>query len=113
MGQKYHLTTLVGLPAETNPIIVSSNAMPWQTCPISAPKVPVMNRLLASPRTLPFLLVLLACGLMLASGTIRQPPDYDRFAGQSTFLGIPHSGDVLSNLGFALVGLWEIGRAHV
>ena len=71
-----------------------------------------MNRIVASPRTLPLLLVLLACGLMLASGTIRQPPDYDRFADQSSFLGIPHSGDVLSNLGFALVGLWGLLRLH-
>lgn len=71
-----------------------------------------MNRMIASPRTLPLLLVLLACGLMLASGTIRQPPSYDRFADQSAFLGIPHSGDVLSNLGFAVVGLWGLLRLY-
>ena len=36
---------------------------------------------------------------------IRQDPTYHRFADQRTWAGIPHVGDVLSNLPIAIVGL--------
>jgi hypothetical protein len=66
-----------------------------------------MKRWIASfPTSLPTLVVFLACGLLLAYGPIQQPADYHRFADQSVLLGIPHATDVLSNLGFVLVGLW-------
>ena len=57
---------------------------------------------------LPSLLTLLVCALMLIHGPIAQFNNYHDFADQSTWLGIPHAGDVLSNLGFALVALWGL-----
>jgi hypothetical protein len=42
---------------------------------------------------------------------ISQPLSYHQFANQRTFLGIPHFSDVVSNLGFLVVGLW--GMAFV
>lgn len=42
---------------------------------------------------------------MAAYGPIAQPHDYHAFADQRTLLGIPHAGDVLSNLGFLLVAI--------
>lgn len=39
-------------------------------------------------------------------GRIAQPPRYNDFADHSALLGIPHAGDVLSNIGFALVAIW-------
>lgn len=62
--------------------------------------------------SLPTLLVLLAVIAMLAYGPIRMPAGYHRFADQSMFLGVPHAADVLSNLGFLLVGLWGWLRLH-
>lgn len=62
-----------------------------------------MNRLLA---ILPFLLTLGACGALLLHGPVAQLPHYHEFADQSLLLGLPHAADVLSNIGFALVGLW-------
>lgn len=62
-----------------------------------------MNRSLAA---LPLLITLLACGLLLAHGPIAQLPHYHDFADQSSFMGLPHAADVLSNIGFAIVGLW-------
>ncbi|MGY4478913.1 hypothetical protein [Bradyrhizobium sp. USDA 3364] len=39
-------------------------------------------------------------------GRIAQPPHYYDFADHSAVFGIPHTGDVLSNIGFALVAIW-------
>jgi hypothetical protein len=36
------------------------------------------------------------------------PPSYHDFADQRIWLGIPHFGDVTSNLAFAVVGLWGL-----
>ena len=47
---------------------------------------------------------------MLAHGIIVQPAGYHDFADHSALAGLPHAADVLSNLGFALVGLWGWGR---
>jgi hypothetical protein len=48
---------------------------------------------------------IVALGLLL-SPRIGQPQSYHQFADQRTLLGIPHFFDVLSNLGFLVVGLW-------
>lgn len=47
--------------------------------------------------------VAVAVGLLLV-GPIVQPAWYYDFADHSTFLGVPHAGDVISNIGFTVVG---------
>ncbi len=64
-----------------------------------------MNRLVAK---LPLLFTLLVCVLSLAHGPIEQLANYHDFADHSTWLGIPHAADVLSNIGFAVVGIWGL-----
>lgn len=44
-------------------------------------------------------------GLLLQHGPVRQPQSYHRFADQRSILGVPHALNVLSNVGFFLVGL--------
>lgn len=39
---------------------------------------------------------------------IPQPQSYHLFADRRTFLGIPNFGDVVSNLPFALIGIWGL-----
>lgn len=39
---------------------------------------------------------------------IPQPPSYHNFADHRAWLGIPNFGDVVSNLPFAIVGLWGL-----
>ncbi|MGY3575136.1 hypothetical protein [Bradyrhizobium sp. USDA 4504] len=39
-------------------------------------------------------------------GRIAQPAGYNDFADHSALSGIPHAGDVLSNIGFAVVAIW-------
>jgi len=46
----------------------------------------------------------LILGLVALVGPIHQPLSYHHFADQRVLLGIAHAGDVLSNLGFLLVG---------
>jgi hypothetical protein len=53
--------------------------------------------------------VLLVIGGMVAvalllTPRIAQPQTYHQFADQRTFLSVPHFFDVVSNLGFLLVG---------
>jgi hypothetical protein len=55
---------------------------------------------------LPVLFTLAAVGLLLWIGPIPQPPDYHAFADRSVLFGLPRAADVLSNAGFAAVGLW-------
>jgi hypothetical protein len=57
---------------------------------------------------LPMLLSALAALAMLAYGPIPQLPHYHDFADRRSWLGLPHAADVLSNVGFALVGLWGL-----
>lgn len=64
-----------------------------------------MNRLVAS---LPSLVTVICCVAMIVNGPIPQAADYHFFADRSDILGIPHAQDVLSNFGFAIVGLWGI-----
>lgn len=53
---------------------------------------------------LPALFTLLSGLMMLVPGPVGQPANYHAFADHTDFLGIPYANDVLSNLGFALVG---------
>lgn len=53
-------------------------------------------------------LVALLCLAMLVSPPISQPPDYHDWADQRGLWGIPNAGDVISNLGFLLVGLYGL-----
>jgi hypothetical protein len=61
---------------------------------------------------LPMLVAVLAVLAMVAHGPIEQFADYHRFADRATWLGIPNGADVLSNLGFAVVGLWGAWRLY-
>ena len=54
------------------------------------------------------LFTLLSGLMMLVHGPIGQPANYHDFADHANFLGIPYANDVLSNLGFALVGAWGV-----
>jgi hypothetical protein len=66
-----------------------------------------MNRLAAR---LPVPLVVLSALAMLIHGPIRQFALYHEFADQRALFGISHAADVLSNVGFALVGVWALAR---
>ncbi|MEH2498198.1 hypothetical protein V1294_004677 [Bradyrhizobium sp. AZCC 1678] len=44
--------------------------------------------------------------ILTLHGRIAQPTHYNEFADQSVAFGIPHSADVFSNAGFALVAIW-------
>ncbi|MGA3129747.1 MAG: hypothetical protein ABSD59_03035 [Terracidiphilus sp.] len=50
-------------------------------------------------------IVVLVCCIM---PRIPQPVSYHLFADQRSFLGIPNFGDVVSNLPFAVVGIWGL-----
>jgi hypothetical protein len=59
----------------------------------------------------PLLLLALAVGLAIIASLlppIPQPQAYHDFADQRSLLSIPNFGDVVSNLPFALVGLWGL-----
>lgn len=57
---------------------------------------------------LPTALTLAATLAVIFHGPVAQLAHYHDFAEQQTMLGIPHAQDVLSNLPFALVGLWGL-----
>lgn len=59
---------------------------------------------------LPLLVTAIVCGAMLIHGPIAQLAHYNEFADQSTLFGVVRGGDVLSNVGFALVAVWGIVR---
>ncbi len=53
----------------------------------------------------------IVAGLVVATAAavfVRQAPDYLPFADRRTLLGVPNALDVLSNVGFALVGAWGL-----
>jgi hypothetical protein len=52
----------------------------------------------------------LAAALLAWHGPIPQWPGYHHFADTRTWLGIPNTADVLSNLPFALAGAWGLVR---
>lgn len=57
-------------------------------------------------------LVALAAALVVAIAVpITRPPAFHRYADQRALAGIPHAGDVLSNLPFLIVALWALRRA--
>ena len=51
-------------------------------------------------------LTLTFCAVVFLQPPIPQNPGYHAFADQRTLLGIPHCLNVISNLAFAIVGLW-------
>jgi hypothetical protein len=57
---------------------------------------------------LPALLVLAAVVGLWIYGPVAQLENYHDFADQRRLFGVPHALNVLSNLGFALVGLWGL-----
>ncbi|MFD4838232.1 hypothetical protein ACFWP0_12045 [Achromobacter sp. NPDC058515] len=67
-----------------------------------------LNTLMDARRLLPWtVVVLVAVGLALY-GPIAQLEHYHDFADHRAWLGIPNAGDVLSNLGFAVVGWYGL-----
>lgn len=64
-----------------------------------------------SRRASAMLLLAVAAGLAVVAlllPRIPQPQEYHQFADQRSFLGLPHMGDVVSNLAFAVTGLWGL-----
>ncbi len=59
---------------------------------------------------LPTLVTLGAVGALLLHGRVLQFPDYNQFADRATLWAIPNARNVLSNAGFALVGLIGLWR---
>ena len=59
---------------------------------------------------LPFSIVLCAGLGLLLVGPIAQPEHFHEFADRRTMFGVPNAADVLSNAGFAIVGLWGLAR---
>jgi hypothetical protein len=57
---------------------------------------------------LPLLITVIAIIGMLLHGPIAQLPHYHEFADQRTLFGVMHAADVLSNLGFLLIGTWGL-----
>jgi len=51
---------------------------------------------------------ILTAAAPLLAPPVPQPLSYHQFADQRTWLGIPNFGDVVSNVGFALVGVWGL-----
>ncbi len=66
----------------------------------------VSFRLPITLKHLPTLFVAVIALVMLVYGPIAQPVGYHNFADNSVLFGLLHVGDVLSNLGFALVAVW-------
>jgi hypothetical protein len=63
-----------------------------------------------SPRTVAGCIVLAAIAAAavatLAFGPVERAPEFHRYADERTWLGIPHAGDVLSNLAFVIAAAW-------
>lgn len=59
-------------------------------------------------RWIPTAVVVLAAAAMLGHGPIAQLENYHAFADRRGLYGIPNAADVLSNAGFAIVGLWGL-----
>jgi hypothetical protein len=59
---------------------------------------------------LPELVIALAAGGLWLHGPIPQLPHYHDFADQRVLVGVTHGADVLSNIGFAVVGSWGLWR---
>lgn len=63
---------------------------------------------LTRPQALSLLVAaaLIAAVVLALAPRIPQPAEYMRFADERSFLGVPNAQNVLSNLGFLIVGLW-------
>ncbi len=59
---------------------------------------------------LPVPIVVLSIVALLIYGPIPQFADYHDFADQRALFGVPNAADVLSNVGFAIVGIWALAR---
>ena len=57
--------------------------------------------------------VLVALAVAMWGPVVPQHAHYHAFADQRTWLGLPCAADVLTNLPFAIAGLWGLGRAAV
>jgi hypothetical protein len=57
---------------------------------------------------LPMIVTLLLFAAMLLHGPVAQLPHYHEFADARTLFGLPNAMDVMSNLGFGLVGVWGL-----
>ena len=64
-----------------------------------------MNRVI---RLFPIAVIAAAAIAMLIHGPIHQPEGYHAFADARPLLALPNAADVLSNIGFALAGLWGL-----
>jgi hypothetical protein len=66
--------------------------------------------MISKPAGVRLLIVITAvvAAIALLLPRIPQPQSYHMFADQRGFLGIPNFGDVVSNLPFAVVGLWGL-----
>lgn len=62
-------------------------------------------------RHLPVLVTVFPALLMLLHGPIAQPIDYHNFADSRSLSELPNALDVMSNLGFAIIGAW--GLLHI
>lgn len=58
----------------------------------------------------PTLVTVTAAAAMLVYGPIEQFANYHDLADRRVVFGVPYAGDVLSNAGFAVVGLWGLRR---
>lgn len=75
--------------------------------PSASPTTAPERRASSLPRPLILLaLAALLAGGLLPHGPIAQWASYHDFADQRAWLGIPNAADLLSNLPFALVGVW-------
>jgi hypothetical protein len=57
---------------------------------------------------LPSIVTLGAAGALVVYGPIPQLANYHAFADERVLFGIPHWGDVVSNVGFAVVAVWGL-----
>jgi hypothetical protein len=84
---------------------ISLETAPWKTTALRSGRVAV-------PYVLPLAVVALAIVALLWHGPVAQLPHYHDFADRRSWLGIANAADVLSNLGFAWVGLQGLWCVH-
>ena len=70
-----------------------------------------MPHIHARPNLVPYFVAFIMIA-MAAYGPIAQPDNYHHFADQRSLFGVANGGEVLSNLGFLLVGAFGLLRWH-